>query len=986
MKIPSLYCSAGLFLSALGTTSHASVVISDFDFAALGYTYAQWSGGTFTPGASNFRVESFDFGGGGLGVGSIDGTGCDTVQLTLDVNSPNATTDINVVLTDADGTQRVYRFSGLTTGVADPGLVVSKAVTDFLQDNAPGSTPGLDLANITGFDVQGTFGNGDPGLVLDLTFDRLELTDSGLGPITEIPNGDFEFGGTSWDVDPDVPTGTFVTTFPGSGGNPDGHLQIDHSANDGGFLVVVANDKNNIPLDGLGLAAGSTYTFSQDMRLVSGSNLGGLKVEFYNGGTANGNTGDLYPPANLGGAGFATYDFDVAIPVGTTAIRVVLLWAPGSVVDYDNVTFDPTPQVTPPITEIPDGGFDMGTTEWGEAGAPNTTFTYPGSGGNPGAYALMDNDGGGFGVLVSNADAVLPIDGLGLVVEETYNFSVDMRLFAGSNIGGMKIDFFNGGAPAGSTGDMFPVLIGDGTTWESYVFPVTLPAGIDGIKVVLLWGSGSQVGYDNVFVDPNPVPPPPITEIPNGDFEAGSNLWAEGGAPDTTFSYPFSGGNPGRYGVMTNTGGFGIWIANGNQVIPFSGLGMVAGETYTFAQDMIILSGTNVGGLKVDFFSGETGVGSTGDIFPSAVIGAGDTWETYEFEITLPANADGFKLVPLWGANSSVGYDNFRVIVPSALPFAATIKKGTAVSWTPVEPTSTYQAQRSDNGVDWANVGPLIQGDSVSTVFDPNGPAFDYRVIETTEPLIQNAVLNPGFESTEPPSGTSPGAEFWNILALAGDATIEVLTTSNGVLPNSGSQMLVLESTTPAEGPVVPPATDVRSDFNPVVGGTEYTLSFYAAHPVKIGGANPQFNLFFYDGSLNPTGAPIFESFASVGSDWTLIEYNFTAPANAEWVTVGWIQAMGAGNGWQWVTLIDDVYIPEVVDPGEEIDDVATGQPGVQICWPTDNGVSYQVETSPDLNGFTPIGPVFLGDGNTGTFTDFMMPGSKFYRVMEVAP
>ncbi|MGB1129340.1 MAG: hypothetical protein ACPG4K_04770, partial [Haloferula sp.] len=535
--------------------------------------------------------------------------------------------------------------------------------------------------------------------------------------------------------------------------------------------------------------------------------------------------------------------------------------------------------------------------------------------------------------------------------------------------------------------DLFPSLIGTGATWENYVFPITIPAGIDGIKVVLLWGAASDVGYDNVTFDPNPVPPPPITEIPNGDFEEGNTGWAEGGAPDTVFTYPTSGGNPGRYGVMTNSAGFGIWIANGNQVIPFSGLGMVAGETYNFVQDMILLSGSTIGGLKVDFFSGETGVGSTGDMFPPALIGDGSTWESYQFEVTLPAGADGFKLVPLWGAGSSVGYDNFRVLVPTTGPFTASINKGTVVSWTPVESTSTYQAQRSDDGTNWFNVGDPIVGDSVTSSFDAMGPANNYRVVESTAPEVQNGVLNPGFEDPDTPSATNPGAEFWNILALAGDATIQVLGSSNGVTARTGSDMLVLESTTNADpGLVVVPVTDVRSDANPVIENTEYTLTFWAAHPVKNGGANPQFNLFFQDEFGAGVGAPIFEPFASVGSDWTLVEYTFTTPPGASFVTVGWIQAMGAGAGWQWVTCIDDVYLPEVIAPSEDIVDVATGQPGVQISWPTEIGMDYQVESSPNLSGFTSFGSLISGDGNPASVTDVMGAGSKFYRVMEVTP
>ena len=82
-------------------------------------------------------------------------------------------------------------------------------------------------------------------------------------------------------------------------------------------------------------------------------------------------------------------------------------------------------------------------------------------------------------------------------------------------------DFFASGAFSGSTGDIFPALIGDGTTWETYSFTVTIPTGTEGIKVVPLWGAGSSIGYDNVGVDDAPVETP---LIPNGDFENGRDL------------------------------------------------------------------------------------------------------------------------------------------------------------------------------------------------------------------------------------------------------------------------------------------------------------------------------------------------------------------------------------------------------------------------------------------------------------------------------
>ncbi len=154
--------------------SSAQTVLSDFSNFALTGTYEQWNGATFTSGPADFRVQApGDFGGGWHTLpGAIDASGATQLQVNLDVNPNNVASLFNIVLFDGDGTQRVYRFEGLMAG-ADQSLAVD--LDDFLQDNQPGGTPGLDVSSITEFHLQGSFGNGNPGLAMDLTFDNLAL-------------------------------------------------------------------------------------------------------------------------------------------------------------------------------------------------------------------------------------------------------------------------------------------------------------------------------------------------------------------------------------------------------------------------------------------------------------------------------------------------------------------------------------------------------------------------------------------------------------------------------------------------------------------------------------------------------------------------------------------------------------------------------------------------------------------------------------------
>ena len=177
--------------------------------------------------------------------------------------------------------------------------------------------------------------------------------------------------------------------------------------------------------------------------------------------------------------------------------------------------------------------------------------------------------------------------------------------------------------------------------------------------------------------------------------------------------------------------------------------------------------------------------------------------------------------------------------------------------------------------------------------------------VSTTSAQVQN----PGFEL----AGATPNlATNWNILAASGGAF--ALATRTNFNPHSGSFDLYMEGI----GNPGAPNIDVRSDFIPVTFGTSYKFSFWAANTLKVGGANPQWDIFWYDASNLPVGAPTFVSFSSVGSTYTLVTNAITiTPPSALAVkaTVGWIQAVGAGAGDHWITQIDDVSFAAVPEP-----------------------------------------------------------------------
>ncbi len=168
--------------------------------------------------------------------------------------------------------------------------------------------------------------------------------------------------------------------------------------------------------------------------------------------------------------------------------------------------------------------------------------------------------------------------------------------------------------------------------------------------------------------------------FPNGNFSvAGPTAdWVENNCcGNFIYTYPATGGNPGGYGTINNQGPtdfYGIWVNGDSAPLTLASMGLTAGQTYTFVQDMKIISGTTIGGFKIDWFDGaNAGAGSTGDLRPSTSGHNTANWETYSFTITIPSGAVGMKIVPLWGQLSEVAFDNIGVVIPTTSPLAASI-------------------------------------------------------------------------------------------------------------------------------------------------------------------------------------------------------------------------------------------------------------------------------------------------------------------------
>jgi hypothetical protein len=165
------------------------------------------------------------------------------------------------------------------------------------------------------------------------------------------------------------------------------------------------------------------------------------------------------------------------------------------------------------IILIPNGDFSSGSTGWVRVDGTGTgpAVTSP-TGGNPGGYGSV-TPAGGWGILVSppepgNAGGGIPIASLSLTAGGPVQFTYDSINLSGAGpVGGFKWEAWGGNAILGNTGDVFPTVIGNGTTWQTYTYNWTLPALTDKLIFVPLWAGGanaSTVGFDNVGVVPEP--------------------------------------------------------------------------------------------------------------------------------------------------------------------------------------------------------------------------------------------------------------------------------------------------------------------------------------------------------------------------------------------------------------------------------------------------------------------------------------------------
>ena len=282
--------SINLFVDTDGKPGGGDAVLSDFSDFEFTATYEQWETATFTQVGGAYRIQSTDFGGGYYDITpNANAPGAINLNVTVTVNPANASNNFRIILVDEDITERAFDFT-----VPGPGThSLSIPLSSYSSEDNPGSTPGLDLSNISFFHITGGFDNGDPGVAFDMTFDHISLSDDdaghhtlafnpGPGAFSPLVISDFSnfnmtgryaswssatitsgpsdyrvqaaggFGGGFYDVNPNMDL-TGATSV-------DLNLTVNPASSAGGVLVVLSdNDGTEFRWTWFGLMPGNTY-------------------------------------------------------------------------------------------------------------------------------------------------------------------------------------------------------------------------------------------------------------------------------------------------------------------------------------------------------------------------------------------------------------------------------------------------------------------------------------------------------------------------------------------------------------------------------------------------------------------------------------------------------------------------------------------------------------------------------------------------------
>ena len=169
MMVRCLMFSAAIPLLLVAHVS--AITLSDFSNFHQTGTYEAWNAGTFTSGATDWRVQANNFGGGWVTFApQIDASASNVIEVKLTANPANVATNFNLILFSGSPSNTA---AGWTFNVS-PGAQTLTANLNTPQFFNNGSIATWNKGNIGNeWHLQGTFANGNPGLAMDLTFDNI---------------------------------------------------------------------------------------------------------------------------------------------------------------------------------------------------------------------------------------------------------------------------------------------------------------------------------------------------------------------------------------------------------------------------------------------------------------------------------------------------------------------------------------------------------------------------------------------------------------------------------------------------------------------------------------------------------------------------------------------------------------------------------------------------------------------------------------------
>lgn len=716
-----------------------------------------------------------------------------------------------------------------------------------------------------------------------------------------VPDGDFE--SPNGDVGPWLNQfGGDAISFLATGGNPDGCVQISDAGSYGGIAYVNPPGSTQPTLASLGLVAGHTYTFVMDMQIVSGSSIGGLKIESWTDTATIGNSGDMRPLS--GTASWATYSFTYTISPGATELNIVPLWGPNSTVNYDNIGVvipGPTPATvsitSPTNSQVVYSNFTINATATVNPGtvtnvnfyvdntfagkATSSPFAYIANGVSAGAHALkavaLDSNGNAatssvVNITVTNAaipafSAYEPFDypaeafangmastGTGF----TGNWSCGANGTIVSGLTYPNLAVANNALQSSSSfqlESLSSVPSGIGTVWVSFIFQQTGDNGgnRDGFVLEDSTGKGVMFAYQQFQAT---IGEPALTTV-SGYTAVGSTLSPHSGVTQTynannlyVLQLTYSGGSLSSVAVYSN---------------PTAG----QGQSTPPAPDFTVSSGlSGIGALSVLGVLHQGGISLTVD-----EVRAGTTY----------AAVVGANLTPT---------------VPTTL--ALSIAPSKMVSWSGYN-TNFYQPQSSTDGVNWNNLGSVLYGTSVTSVYDLAPVAF-YQVEEIL-PATTETILDGGFEISD--GGT--GAFYWP----SGGSQPPTQITADFHSGTACMQLYVTNADATAQTCDLQ-QNNVNDGGSGIIGGNTYTFSFWAKSLAKnpAGGYVQQYKVTWLDAGSAIVGAVGFNNFTGGSGTWAQISTGpVVAPATAVNVLIDIRVATGGITNDFGGVLVDDASL-----------------------------------------------------------------------------